>query len=270
MLKDVTLGQYYPTGSMVHKLDPRIKILISFIFIISIFFVNSYISYAIEFIFVFLIAYFSKVPFKMILKGLKPLRYIIIITIIINLLFTTTGNVVFEYGIIKITDEAIDLSIKMPLRLTLLVMGTSLLTLTTSPVQLTDGIEGTLKPFKKIGLPSHEIAMMITIALRFIPTLIEETDKIMKAQLARGANFDSKNLITRAKSMVPLIVPLLINSLERADELAIAMEARCYNGDEGRTKLHPLKLNNIDIIVFIIMTILIISVVLGERFLWTI
>ena len=217
-----------------------------------------------------MVAYISKVPFKMIIKGIKPLRWIILITVVINILFTSTGNVVFEYGFLKVTDDAIHLSIKMPLRLTLLVMGTSILTLSTSPVKLTDGIEGILKPFKKIGLPSHEIAMMITIALRFIPTLIDETDKIMKAQLARGANFESKNLIKRAQNMVPLIVPLLLNALERADELAIAMEARCYRGDEGRTKLHPLKLNNTDIIVTILMTVLILAIILGGKFLWTI
>lgn len=246
MLKDITVGQYFPTGSIIHKIDPRIKILTVLIFIIFLFIINSFLGYGLVLLGVVIVSFLSKISIKMIFRGLKPLRWIILITFIINVLFTT-GTPLFSIGPVGVSQEGVILASRMAIRLGLLVMGTSLLTLTTSPVSLTDGIEGLLKPFKKIGFPAHELAMMITIALRFIPTLIDETDKIIKAQKARGADFESGNIINRAKNMVPLIVPLLLSSINRADELSVAMEARCYNGDNGRTKLNPLVLKAKDL-----------------------
>lgn len=245
MLKDITIGQYYPTGSYVHKLDPRTKILITFALIIGLFIINTFIPYAYIVAFIFTAVYISKIPFKYIIKGLKPLRIIIMITFIINV-FMTQGEIIWSLGPLNITIEGIYQAFFMAIRLMLLVMGTSLLTLTTSPISLTDGIENLLNPFKKIGIPAHELAMMMTIALRFIPTLLEETDKIMKAQIARGADFESGNIISRAKSLVPLLVPLFISAFRRADELAMAMEARCYRGGENRTRMKELKMTSKD------------------------
>ena len=249
MLKDITVGQFYPGNSLVHKLDPRLKIITMIFFIITLFFVDTYLPYVFIVIYLLLIIKVADIPFKIVLKGLRPLKWILIITFIINLFFIQ-GEEVFRLGFISITKEGIDTAIKMAIRLILLVLGTSLLTLTTSPIEMTDGIEELLKPLTKIGVPAHEIAMMMTIALRFIPTLIEETDKIMKAQMARGADFESGNIINRAKNLVPLLVPLFINSFRRADDLATAMEARCYRGGEGRTKFRELKLTKADYITF--------------------
>lgn len=267
MLKDITIGQYFPTGSIVHKTDPRIKIGIVFIYIVFLFLFKSFLGYGLMFLFVIAATKISKIPVSLIVRGLKPLRWIILITFIINVLFTT-GEPLFSIGFLTVSKDGVVIALRMAIRLSLLVLGTSLLTLTTSPVSLTDGIEGLLSPFKKVGFPAHELAMMITIALRFIPTLIDETDKILKAQMARGADFESGNVINRAKNMVPLIVPLLLNSINRADELSIAMEARCYHGDEGRTKLNPLKLESKDIVVFLISVGYFVAVVLFERFIW--
>lgn len=246
MLKDITIGQYYPTGSYVHKLDPRTKILITFALIVGLFIINTFIPYAYIVAFIFTAVYISKIPFKYIIKGLKPLRIIIMITFIINI-FMTQGEIIWSLGPLNITIEGIYQAFFMAIRLMLLVMGTSLLTLTTSPISLTDGIENLLNPFKRIGIPAHELAMMMTIALRFIPTLLEETDKIMKAQIARGADFESGNIISRAKSLVPLLVPLFISAFRRADELAMAMEARCYRGGENRTRMKELKMTSKDV-----------------------
>ncbi|WP_138159367.1 energy-coupling factor transporter transmembrane component T family protein [Peptoniphilus catoniae] len=245
MFKDITIGQYYPSDSKVHSLDPRVKIIVAFIFIISLFFISSYLPYLFVLLYLIFIIKLSNVPVGYVVKGLKPLKWIIILTFVINVLFIP-GEEIFRYGIISVTKEGLNTALLMAIRLSLLVMGTSLLTLTTSPIEMTDGIEELLKPFKKIGVPSHEIAMMMTIALRFIPTLIEETDKIMKAQMSRGADFESGNMIKRAKNLVPLLVPLFITSFRRADELAIAMESRCYRGGEGRTKFKQLKLEKTD------------------------
>ncbi len=245
MLKDITVGQYYPTGSIIHKTDPRVKIIVNFIYIIFLFIINSFIGYGLVFLWIFATAMAAKLPLKMLFKGLKPLKWILLITFVVNVIFTPGENL-FSIGFINVSREGVILATRMSVRLVLLVLGTSILTLTTSPVSLTDGIEGVLSPFKKIGLPAHELAMMMTIALRFIPTLIDETDKIMKAQMARGADFESGNVINRAKNMVPLLVPLILNSIKRADDLAVAMEARCYRGAEGRTKLRPLKYTTID------------------------
>ncbi|HHV26627.1 energy-coupling factor transporter transmembrane protein EcfT [Anaerosalibacter bizertensis] len=254
MLKDITIGQFFPGDTIVHKLDPRVKILITFVFIISLFFINKFYPYIFILGFILTTIKLSEVPFKYVLKGLKPLRFILIITFVINV-FMTKGVVLFNIGPLEVTREGLNQAIFMALRLIFLIMGTSLLTLTTSPISLTDGIEKLLNPLKVIGLPAHELAMMMTIALRFIPTLLEETDKIMKAQMARGADFESGNILNRAKNLVPLLVPLFVNSFRRADELAMAMEARCYRGGEHRTRLNEIKIERIDYIAMIIMTI---------------
>lgn len=252
MLKDITIGQYFPGNTIIHRLDPRIKIIITALFIASLFFINNFIPYVLIVGFILLAVKISNVPLKFILKGIKPLLFIIVITFTINVLMTK-GEVLFEIGPLTVTKEGIYLAVFMALRLIFLIIGTSLLTLTTSPIALTDGIEKLLTPFKKIGLPAHELAMMMTIALRFIPTLLEETDKIMKAQMARGADFESGNILNRAKNLVPLLVPLFINAFRRADELATAMEARCYRGGDNRTRLNELKLRKTDITILISM-----------------
>ncbi len=254
MLKDITIGQYFPGDTFVHRLDPRIKILIIVMFITSLFFVDTFYPYIFILAFIFFSIKVSEIPIKFVLKGLKPLILIISITFLINVFFTK-GEVLFHIGPLNITKEGLSQAVFMALRLIFLITGTSLLTLTTSPISLTDGIERLLSPFRKVGLPAHELAMMMTIALRFIPTLLEETDKIMKAQMARGADFESGNVINRAKNLVPLLVPLFINAFRRADELAIAMEARCYRGGENRTRLNELKLNKQDILAISIMGI---------------
>lgn len=250
MLKDITIGQYYPTGSCIHKLDPRTKIIATFALIVSLFIIDSFFPYIYVVAFILGSVYLSKIPFKFILKGLKPLRIIIALTFIINI-FMTPGESIYNLGPLNITQEGVHQAVFMAMRLVLLVMGTSLLTLTTSPISLTDGIEDLLNPFRRIGVPAHELAMMMTIALRFIPTLLEETDKIMKAQMARGADFESGNILSRAKSLVPLLVPLFISAFRRADELAMAMEARCYRGGENRSKMKELKIEKTDIVGFI-------------------
>ena len=240
MFKDMTIGQYLPYDSIVHKLDPRIKIAIVGLFMVAVFMVNSIYLYIPIFIGLVIGMIVSKIPPAYVIKGIKPLRFLIILTFIINAL-VTPGEILAEIWVFTITKEGILRASFMAIRLILLVMGTSMLTLTTSPIELTDGLESIFNPLKRLGFPAHELAMMMTIALRFIPTLIEESDKIMKAQMARGADFESGNLINRAKNLVPLLVPLFINSLRRADELATAMEARCYRGGEGRTRLNELK-----------------------------
>lgn len=264
MIKDITVGQFLPGDSFVHKLDPRIKIIISFIFIITLFIVNNYTGYIFITLFTLFFIMISKVPVKYIFKGLKPIIWIIIFTAVFNLALTP-GTTVYKIGPVNITDKGIYTSVFMVLRLIFLIIGTSLLTLTTSPILLTDGIESLLRPFKKIGVPSHELAMMMTIALRFIPTLLDETDKIMKAQMARGADFESGNLIKRAKSLVPILVPLFINSFKRADELALAMESRCYRGGEGRTRLKQLKYSYRDLLAGIFTVMLVCVSILSRR-----
>lgn len=247
MLKDITLGQYFPADSPVHALDPRIKILLTLFLIIAVFFIESLWGFAAVALYVALAVALSKLSFKMVIKGIRPILFLVIFTALINLFMTNgeilkVGNIPLKFGIFKITGEGVRSAVVMSLRLVFLVMGTSVLTLTTSPILLTDGVEKLLSPFSKIGLPAHELAMMMTIALRFIPTLLEETDKIMKAQMARGADFESGNIISRAKALVPILVPLFISSFRRADELAVAMECRCYRGGKNRTRLHELKI----------------------------
>jgi len=264
MIKDITIGQYFPGDTFIHRLDPRIKIIITALFITSLFFINKFYPYLFIIGFIVLAVNMSKVPFKYILKGLRPLMVLILITFFINI-FMTKGEVLFELGPLAVTKEGLRQAVFMALRLIFLITGTSLLTLTTSPISLTDGIEKLLSPFKKVGLPAHELAMMMTIALRFIPTLLEETDKIMKAQMARGADFESGNIIRRAKNLVPLLVPLFINAFRRADELAIAMEARCYRGGDNRTRLNELVLSRRDVATLIVM-IIFFSLVIMTRF----
>ena len=253
MLKDITIGQHYPTGSMVHQLDPRTKIIGTFLFMAGLFFINRFHAYLVVTGLLILVIFGSKVPLRYVIKGLRPLAVLIFVTFLINLLMTR-GAVFFQLGPISMTWEGLEQGIFMALRLIFLIVGTSMLTLTTSPITLTDGIEQLLNPFRRVGVPAHELAMMMTIALRFIPTLLEETDKIMKAQMARGADFESGNLIHRAQSLVPLLVPLFISSFRRADDLAMAMEARCYRGGENRTRMKALKWKPVDSAALLLMT----------------
>jgi energy-coupling factor transport system permease protein len=255
MLKDITLGQYFPTNSIVHRLDSRIKIISVLVFIIAVFICDSAFGFLLAVLFTLSCVFASKISLATVLKSLKPVFILIIFTAIINLLFTGGDTYVFEWKFIKITENGLYSALKMTVRIILLVSFTSLLTFTTSPIALTDGLEVLLKPFSKIGLPSHELAMMMTIALRFIPTLLEETDKIIMAQKSRGADFETGSIVKRAKSLIPIMVPLFINSFRRADELATAMECRCYRGGKGRTKLKELKITLKDTIAFILVLI---------------
>ncbi|AUS98113.1 transporter [Clostridium thermosuccinogenes] len=245
MIKDITIGQYIPGESYLHKADPRTKILLTVFLMVILLLINTYAGFGLFVLFTLAVIVSSGIPIRYTLKGLKPVMFIIIFTALINL-FSGRGTPIFQFGFLKITHEGVDMTIKMTLRLSLLIMTASLLTLTTTPILLTDGIEKLMNPFKRFGVPSHEIAMMMTIALRFIPTLLEETDKIMKAQAARGADFDTGNLIQRAKSFIPVLVPLFVSAFRRADELANAMEARCYRGSEGRTRMKQLQLTGRD------------------------
>ena len=249
MLTDMTLGQYYPGNSFLHKMDPRAKILCTMIFICAIFLANNPWSYLVVTLFTALCISLSGVPFRLIVKAVKPLWVILVFTLVIHLL-TTPGTEIFRLGPVRITEEGVRNGVFMTLRLVFLIAFSSLLTYTTSPIVLTDGIEALLMPFRRFGVPAHELAMMMTIALRFIPTLLEETDRIMKAQSSRGADFTAGNIWQKAKSMVPLLVPLFISAFRRADDLATAMEARCYRGGEGRTKMHRLVYTGNDRIAF--------------------
>lgn len=252
MLKDITLGQYIHGNSVLHKADPRVKIILTVLLMVVLFVINSYMEFFILSVFTVLIIIVSGIPFKYTLKGLKPIIIIVIFTGMINLLFSK-GTPIFEFWFIQITKEGLEVTIKMALRLILIVICASMLTLTTTPIVLTDGVEKLLGVFKRFGFPAHEVAMMMTIALRFIPTLLEETDKIMKAQASRGADFDTGNLIERAKSFIPVLVPLFISAFRRADELALAMESRCYRGGEGRTRLRQLNMTRADLYISLVM-----------------
>ena len=259
-LKDITLGQYFPGNSFVHRLDPRSKILAVVMYIIALFLCKSFVSYGVMFLLLATAIKVSKVPLKSILGGLKPIVFLACFTAILNL-FTTPGETVLvKVWVLTITLEGVFNAFFMVVRIMMLIAGTFLLTYTTSPILLTDGLESLLSPLKKVGAPIHELAMMMSIALRFIPTLIEETDKIMSAQRARGADFESGNLIQRAKALIPLLVPLFISSFRRAEELAIAMECRCYHGDDGRTSLRQLSLHGRDW-AFMLFTVLLLAAV---------
>ena len=247
MLSDITLGQYFPGNSVIHRMDPRMKLILTIVYIVGVFMVGNLPGYAIALLFLYLIVRLSGIKFSYLVKGVKPLRFIIIFTFLLNLFFVQGETPLLSLGFFTLTVEAVENAIFFALRLVFLVMGTSVLTLTTSPVQLTDGLERLLKPLSRFHFPSHELAMMMTIALRFIPTLLEETDKIKKAQMARGADFESGNLIDRAKAMIPLLVPLFVSAFKRANDLAMAMEARCYRGGDHRTRLRELKYTKLDL-----------------------
>ena len=259
MLQDITIGQYIPGESFTHKLDPRTKIIISILFIVSLFVINKFPGYLLVIAFLGAIIINSKVPLRFIVKGLKPILFLVLITGILNIFMIkgTEETLLFHLGFLNVYEEGLSTAAFMALRLVFLIVGTSMLTLTTSPIELTDGIERLLRPIGKTL--AHELAMMMTIALRFIPTLMEETDKIIKAQEARGADFDSGNIIQKAKSLIPILVPLFISSFRRADELAMAMESRCYRGGAGRTRMKELKYSFKDVVAYGIFMILFIS-----------
>lgn len=245
MLTNITIGQYFPGDSFLHRMDPRAKIISTLIFMIAIFLADSVVAYTLVGAFTFLAMGMSRLPVRLIWASIKPLWIIIAFTLLIHV-FTTPGTVVWQYSFLSITQEGLRMGGFMGARLVFLILFSSLLTYTTSPIRLTDGIEYLLNPFKRIGVPAHELAMMMTIALRFIPTLLEETDRIMKAQEARGADFTTGSIVKRAKNMIPLLVPLFISAFRRADELAIAMEARCYRGGENRTRMKELVITPVD------------------------
>jgi energy-coupling factor transport system permease protein len=262
MAFDITLGQFIPGDSPLHRLDPRAKLLLTVALIVGVFLADSYPGYALFFAYVLGAAYLSKLPIKLMMKGLKAVYFIIGLTFVLNAFFGAGETVLIRWQFVTITREGLRTAVFMSLRLMLLVFGTQLLTLTTSPIALTDGMERLLSPLSKIGFPAHEMAMMMSIALRFIPTLLEEADKIMKAQTARGADFESGNLMARAKAMIPLLVPLFVSAFRRADELALAMEARCYRGGENRTRMRVLKYTALDAWAGLSMALLIAGVAL--------
>ena len=264
MLRDITLGQYYQTESVIHKMDPRVKLGGTILFIISLFFFKNYAGYVIAALFLGLVIRLSKVPFKFMVKGMKTIVMLMLITVVFNL-FLTPGTPLFTIWKLTITQEGLKMAISMAVRLTLLIIGSSVMTLTTTPNNLTDGMEKMMGHLKVFKVPVHEVAMMMSIALRFIPILLEETDKIMKAQIARGADFESGNIFKRAKAMVPLLVPLFISAFRRANDLAMAMEARCYRGGEGRTKMKPLVYHKRDYIAYgCIAAYMVVSIVVGR------
>ncbi len=240
MLRDITLGQYYPKNSVVHRLDPRVKIFATFMYLVLIFCVRDFVGYALVTCALAAVTAVSRIPVKFMARGMRPIMFILLFTFVINLM-TGDGTILMRIGPLKITDTGVQQAVFIAVRLVLLIFGTSLLTYTTRPVALTDGLEAVMSPLTKIRVPAHEIAMMMSIALRFIPTLLNETDRTMKAQQARGADFESGNLLRRAKNMLPLFIPLFINAFRMAVDLAMAMEARCYHGGKGRTRLHPMK-----------------------------
>ena len=265
MFSDITLGQYIPGESIIHKVDPRTKIILIFFMMIIVFIANSLASFIMVATFITIIIFYTSIPIKYIFKGLKPVLFVIVLTAIINA-FTVPGRVIVDFKIINITYEGLLLAGKMTARISLLIITASILTLTTTPIALTDGIEKLMKPLNRIKVPVHEIAMMMSIALRFIPTLIEETDKIMKAQASRGADFDTGNVFQKAKSYIPVLVPLFVSSFKRADELAMAMISRGYRGSVGRTKMKQLKysINDLKVLlIFIMFTVFFFIVEIG-------
>ena len=265
MLRDITIGQFYPGKSVIHRLDPRFKLIFTIIFIVMLFAAKGFTGLLVGVIYCLFAFMVSRIPFKLMTKSLKPILPIIIITALLNLLFIRNGRAVVEWKFIIITIEGIRTAIFMIIRIVALIIGTSLLTYTTSPIVLTDAIERLLSPLKKIKAPVHELAMMMTIALRFIPTLIEETDKTMSAQKARGADLESGNIFKRAQALVPILVPLFVSSLRRAEELALAMECRCYHGGEGRTRMKQLKAQGIDYISLVV-TLLFLAAIIALNF----
>ncbi|MCD8327751.1 MAG: energy-coupling factor transporter transmembrane protein EcfT [Ruminococcus sp.] len=265
MIKDITIGQFFPGKSIVHRLDSRIKLLLTAMFIVMLFMANTFLGLLVGVVFIGFAYMMSKIPLKMILKSVKPIAPLIILTAILNLFFITTGDVLVDWWIFKITTGGVKTAVFMVVRIIALIVGTSLLTYTTSPIELTDAIERVLSPLKKIKLPVHEVAMMMTIALRFIPTLIEETDKITMAQKARGADMESGSILKRAKALVPVLIPLFVSAFRRAEELAMAMECRCYHGGDGRTRLKQLHMTRKDLNAVIVTAIPIVLIVIIDK-----
>jgi len=262
-IRDITLGQYYPGESVIHRLDPRTKILATLMYLVSLFVVDSFCGFAFAAICFATAVKISAAPMKFVVKGLKPIIFVIVFTAFINL-FMTPGEIIWEWRFLKLTDEGIYRAFFMAIRLILLILGSSLLTLTTKPISLTDGLERAMAPAARLGLPAHELAMMMTIALRFIPTLLEETDKIMKAQQARGADFESGNLVQRAKSLIPILVPLFVSAFRIAGDLAMAMEARCYRGGSGRTRMHAMKYETKDFVALLLLAVYFAAVIFSR------
>lgn len=262
MIRDITLGQYYPGDSFIHKLDPRFKIIATLVYIVALFIMVDFTSYIFTIGYMAAVIIASRVPLGFIVRGMKPIVIILAFTFIINLFMIKGGDVLWSLGFLSITVGGIKSAVFLATRLIMLIIVSSMLTFTTKPIMLTDGIESLLNPFKKIGVPAHELAMMMSIALRFIPTLLEETDKIMKAQLARGADFENGNLIKRAKGLIPILIPLFISAFRRADELAMAMEARCYRGGENRTRLHSLKFGGRDVFASVVTALMVAALII--------
>lgn len=263
MIRDITLGQYYPEQSVIHRLDARTKILGTLLYIIEVFLVNSFAGFGLVILALGILIGISRVPVRFIFKGLKAVVFIILLTFVLNL-FMFDGTVLWHWKFLTVTYEGLYRSCFMALRLVLLIIGTSMLTLTTKPMELTDGLEKLLKPFNRLGLPSHEIALMMSIALRFIPTLLEETDKIMKAQQARGADFESGNLMQRVKNMIPILIPLFVGSFRIAQDLALAMEARCYHGGVGRTRMKEIVFSRRDGVAGVLLAVFL-GIVIASR-----
>ena len=261
---EITLGQYYPSNSRLHALDPRVKLIGTILYIVSLFLVNGPVGYLFAACCLAALIILSKVPLRFILKSMKPVFFILIVTMFFNLIFTP-GEVVFRLWVIHVTREGIAMALKMGIRLAFLVMGSSIMTLTTTPNQLTDGMESLFSPLRHLRVPVHEISMMMSIALRFIPILMEEADKIRKAQIARGADFESGSVIARLKSMIPLLVPLFVSAFRRANDLAMAMEARCYHGGSGRTQMKPLRYSSADRIAFLILILYLAAIIILMR-----
>lgn len=267
MLKDITLGQYFPGKSPIHRLDPRTKLIILVIYIVALFLAVNWISYGLMLVFLAVCIAVSSVPLKSFVRGLKPLMFVLAFTVVLNLFFTTgEGTPLVDFWVITIYSEGITRAVFMLLRILMLIAGTFLLTYTTSPISLTDGLESLLKPLRVIHIPVHELSMMMCIALRFIPTLIEETDKIMSAQKARGADFENGNLLQKVKALVPILVPLFVSAFRRADELATAMECRCYQGGSGRTKMKLLRYKALDLAAYGISAVLMAAICVLRHF----
>ena len=266
MIRDITIGQYYPAKSILHRLDPRVKLVSTLLYLISLFLFKSIPGYIVATVFLITVIQMSRVPISFIVKGLKPIIMLLLITVLFNLFLTRDGDVLFHAWIFTITEGGIRTAVYMAIRLIYLIIGSSLMTFTTTPNELTDGIESLLHPLNKIRVPVHEVAMMMSIALRFIPILLEETDKIMKAQIARGADLENGNIIQRAKNMIPILVPLFVSAFRRANDLAMAMEARCYHGGDGRTKMKPLVYRGRDYLAYTVTILYMIAVIAIGRF----
>lgn len=266
MLKDITLGQFFPGTSFIHRLDPRTKLVLLVVYIVALFSAVNIVSYGVMLVFLMSCIFISRIPPKSFLRGMKPLVFILVFTGVLNIFFTPGETVLVSFWSVTITMEGIVRAVFMLLRILMLITGTFLLTYTTSPIALTDGLESLLSPLKKIKVPVHELAMMMCIALRFIPTLIEETDKIMSAQKARGTDFETGKLMDRVKALVPILVPLFISAFRRADELATAMECRCYHGGEGRTKMKLLRYKRWDLQAYAVGVLLLVGIFVLGRF----